>query len=398
MLTLLSTLALAVPLPVDPAIPVQLELAPSSAPTISWPLAFDVRKGPDGLLYLTNFGNIHTFDPATGAVALFATAQTTAADKLLYQVGWTSDGTLFASEYFGGVSAFSPTGAFLGYTPTGSCMIGLTVTADDRVFTASHCDGEIYEVNPTTGASQLDALMPFNPIYDRSGCVRLYGMANDATGAPWATDLGCDNWEYRRYDDADTRPNTDRWELRYDGDFGQGYGQYFMTFLPDGTGFYSTYPGEIHRVAPDGTATLFATQLQAGGGVGLHYDEATGKLYAFGSDGLWSFDLGAPTPGPTITWSGTCPGPMTLTATGMTPGGSVYVVSSSGPGSAAVPSGPCAGPVSGLSPAGIRLRTTLTANGSGAASFSVTAGAGACGTYVQALDVATCTFSNVDPI
>lgn len=392
MFLLLSALALAAPLPVDPAIPVTQELA--ALPGINWNFTFDVRKGPDGRLYITSESSVYAFDLNTGALSLFATSQSPSLERYLYQVGWTSDGTMYASEYYGGVSAFSPTGAPLWYAPANDCMIGLTVTGDDRVLAGSHCYGEIYEINTATGTAQLDALMPFNPMYDRPGCVRLYGMATDPQGEPWATDAGCDHFEYRRYADADVRPVEDRWEAMYSGDVGVGGGFYFMTFAADGTAFYSTYPNEIYRVAPGSAPELFATQTMAGGGVGLYYDDASAKLYAVASDGLWSFDLGT-THGPTLSWSGTCPGPLTLTMTGMTPNGPLKVLSSSQTGSVAVPAGPCAGTASGLGPSNLRLRANLTADANGEASLNVTLPRAACASYEQVLDVGSCTFTNV---
>ncbi len=134
-------------------------------------------------------------------------------------------------------------------------------------------------------------------------------------------------------------------------------------------------------------------------GVGLHYDDASSKLYAFATDGLWSFDVQPtpppPPPVPTLTWSGTCPGPATLAITGMTPNGALQVVSSSQTGTFAVRNGPCAGYASGLGTSGIRLRANLIADTNGEASIDVILPAAACGTYLQALDLDTCTFTNV---
>lgn len=395
MFLLLSSLALAAPLPVDPAVTATQELT-DATPGILWRLAFDVRKGPDGRLYLTNASSVHAFDPATGAVSLFATAQSTALERYVYQVGWTSDGTMYASEFYGGVSAFSSTGAPLWYLPTDDCMVGLTVTGDDRVLASSFCDGAIYEIDTANATSQLEALMPFDPSFDRPTCVRLFGMTTDAQGEPWVSDQGCDSVQFRRYADADARPVEDRWEAMYTGQSPAGYGYDFMTFMPDGTAFFSSYQNEIYRVPPGGTPELFATQAMSAAGVGLYYDDASSKLYAFATDGLWSFDVQpTPPPIPTLTWSGTCPGPATLAITGMTPNGALQVVSSSQAGTFAVRNGPCAGYASGLGTAGIRLRANLIADAHGEASLDVLLPAAACGTYQQALDLDTCTFTHV---
>lgn len=95
---------------------------------------------------------------------------------------------------------------------------------------------------------------------------------------------------------------------------------------------------------------------------------------------------------PTLAKVGTCPGPVTLNVTNCTPGGNVAVIH--GQAGASVRSGnPCNGMVLGiLNPS---FGGMLTANGSGSASLSFNAPAGACGRSVQAVDVASCTPTNV---
>ena len=79
----------------------------------------------------------------------------------------------------------------------------------------------------------------------------------------------------------------------------------------------------------------------------------------------------------------------------MTPNGALQVVSSSQTGSFAVRNGPCAGYASGLGTAGIRLRANLIADAHGEAALHVVLPGAAWGTYQQALDLDTCTFTNV---
>ena len=395
MITLLSTLAFAVPTPDLASIPVQLELAPAAAPSINWSDTSDVRKGPDGLLYLTNQDNIHTFDPTTGVVSLFATGQFPGPFPGLGQIAWSADGTLYVAEKDGAVSAVAPTGAPLGYTLTPLPTRGVTVTADDRVFAS--CDQTIHEIGPAASSSQVDFVVPFTPTTAGAACVMLHSMDTDPSGAAQGSDRGCEDRVIRRYDDADLRPTSDRWEMTYEPGSLMSGGPRSMTILPDGTSFYSA-SSNIYRVTPDGTTTHFANVTSTGDGAGLYFDADTEKLYTFGRDGLWSFDLGAAPTTPTITWSGICTRRMTLSATGLTPNSTVYVVSSSATGSAAVPSGPCAGTVSGVSATGLGLRRTLTSNAWGAASWSTPTTPAACGASVQVLDLASCAFSNVDPI
>jgi len=100
---------------------------------------------------------------------------------------------------------------------------------------------------------------------------------------------------------------------------------------------------------------------------------------------------------PTLSLSGSCPGAVDFDITGATPGGSVAVLSASGPGSAPLPAGPCS-ELSGLDASGLTLRSKRTADGAGDASFSPSIPVAACGAWVQVVDVATCTMSEALPI
>jgi hypothetical protein len=90
---------------------------------------------------------------------------------------------------------------------------------------------------------------------------------------------------------------------------------------------------------------------------------------------------------------GPCAGPATLRVTGAEPRGSVALLSARGRGSAALPGGPCAGAVSGLSASGLALRARGTADLGGVYELRPSLPDVACGQYVQAVDLATCTFS-----
>lgn len=113
-------------------------------------------------------------------------------------------------------------------------------------------------------------------------------------------------------------------------------------------------------------------------------------------DEAWGADNEAlPTdqaPPPVImTMVGSCPGPVTFNLSGLTPSGG-YVVARSpnlAPG-VPVPGGPCAGTFLRIGPP-TTVATTGTASIGGTASIPVTLPPAACGTYLQPLDVATCT-------
>lgn len=93
---------------------------------------------------------------------------------------------------------------------------------------------------------------------------------------------------------------------------------------------------------------------------------------------------------------GSCPGVIDLTVAGMTPNGVFGIVSADGTGSVTIPAGqPCAGTVLGLGPVGITQRATLRADATGAAHLSPNVPGVGCGLALQAIDVTTCTTTNV---
>ncbi len=102
--------------------------------------------------------------------------------------------------------------------------------------------------------------------------------------------------------------------------------------------------------------------------------------------------------GPVLAVSGICPGPVTVSVTGATPGGSVAIGYSGSTGAFTIPSGfPCAGTVLGLGGTPM-LVTILVADGTGAASGGGSLPASVCGGSIQAVDFGTCTTSNVVPL
>ena len=105
-----------------------------------------------------------------------------------------------------------------------------------------------------------------------------------------------------------------------------------------------------------------------------------------------------PPPILTQTQSG-CPGiVVSFQVTNATPNGTVALVFASTTGTFTIPGGPCAGTVLGLSNVNIQLVGTNTASAAGVTSFSGPAGINVCGGWLQAVDVTTCTVSNVAQI
>jgi hypothetical protein len=95
--------------------------------------------------------------------------------------------------------------------------------------------------------------------------------------------------------------------------------------------------------------------------------------------------------GPTMSVSGTCPGTMTLSGSGMTASGAVAIVY--GPsGSFTVPGGSCAGLV--LDIAAPSLGAVVTADAAGDVSISPSIPGAACGSTVQMIDLTACAATN----
>jgi hypothetical protein len=101
---------------------------------------------------------------------------------------------------------------------------------------------------------------------------------------------------------------------------------------------------------------------------------------------------------PTLSATGTCPGPVSLTVAGGTPSASLAWVLSTGRGASTIPSGVCAGTALGLEPAGLTLRAIRANDGAGGQVINPSLPAGMCGAWVQVVDLATCTTSAAVPI
>ncbi len=93
-----------------------------------------------------------------------------------------------------------------------------------------------------------------------------------------------------------------------------------------------------------------------------------------------------------LTVAGACPGPMDISASGLTPGGSVAVLTGRGAGSDVLPGGPCADAVTDLG--GVGYATSIRADGAGNILARPAIGAGKCGASVQFLDLSTCSLTN----
>jgi len=102
--------------------------------------------------------------------------------------------------------------------------------------------------------------------------------------------------------------------------------------------------------------------------------------------------------GPRLSVDATCPGggPIRIEWSGASPGGQVALIFARNTGSFIVPSNyPCAGTQLGLGANQIQLAWQGGAGANGSRTLNTTAGPGACGGYLQLLDLTTCATSNV---
>jgi len=93
--------------------------------------------------------------------------------------------------------------------------------------------------------------------------------------------------------------------------------------------------------------------------------------------------------------AGTCPGVMDFRVNGGAPGNICRIIYAVGPGSFAIPSGPCAGVVTGLDATATLYAPSFTFTTGGFVTFSATVPAAVCGYSAQAIEIATCMLSNV---
>jgi len=171
------------------------------------------------------------------------------------------------------------------------------------------------------------------------------------------------------------------------------FGEFAQQFDNDGRLFHLDASNAIHefQIAGGGEVDFFI--------LGMGQD-ASGEIYALANNTGVPFEstgmlihLRAPI---SLTAAGPCPGQMTLTAGGNTPGGRVAFLRASGVGSQRIPNNnPCAGTILGLNQTA-ELVDTRFANNQGVATISGNVPANACGrVFVQALDIQSCLTSNV---
>jgi len=110
------------------------------------------------------------------------------------------------------------------------------------------------------------------------------------------------------------------------------------------------------------------------------------------------FLLSTPALAQDLAVSGSCPGPVDLVVTGATPGATVVLISGDGPGVTPMPAAsPCPQTDLGLS-GNVKRRVDVVADVNGEVALTPTLGASACGAWIQALDLSTCTTTLAEPL
>ena len=125
--------------------------------------------------------------------------------------------------------------------------------------------------------------------------------------------------------------------------------------------------------------------------VGAPYDDDLGDH----SGSAYVYDLNC---GPQLSVNATCPsgGPIQVSWSGATGGGTVVLLYARNTGSFRIPNGnPCAGTQLGLGSNQLQIGYQGAAGSNGSRTLNSNTGAGICGGYLQLLDVATCGTSNV---
>jgi hypothetical protein len=118
------------------------------------------------------------------------------------------------------------------------------------------------------------------------------------------------------------------------------------------------------------------------------------EFYMFPGDFIeLELEFSCPDAAPELSIGGDCPGPQPVDVTGMTPGGSAGIIASSFLGGDSMLGGPCASVATGLT-APFFVTTVYDWDGDGEYHFTPATPGGACGRYIQFVDITTCAMTN----
>jgi len=147
---------------------------------------------------------------------------------------------------------------------------------------------------------------------------------------------------------------------------------------------------KTHALTEDSVA------VEAGVGCDLGLDQQGLPRKDPCDSGSYEFDSDLTPLFATVSVAGTCPGPMSIELSGLTPNASVLLAASRDRGVTVIENGPCIGRV--LERPSSSLIVPLSTNGAGDATLSPTLSAGACDFSFQVYDPTSCAITKLTPI
>jgi len=396
-----------------------------------------VDVGADGTVYSGSGGTIFAYTP--GGELIWSFTEPPGGQGLMAGPTVGPDGNIYAISDGGGLGAFSltPAGQLIWNQPgyvnfDGTGMTPVPVTTN-RVYFAEDVVPGCTEFSEGINALDLNG----NIVW----CVSLSGVARpvaSSNGDALVHDFGV-LYDFNPDGSLD-------WSFTFPFPSGTLIGpsvapdgtiyifhsyQNLWSFTPSGAKRWesdgltgSNFP-VVPTVSPDGSVVVFGTVFSFGVNGKLAAVKASdGSVFwelpitgrsagaagpvAFSQDGqtvyapiteisgvnkLWAVSVGASSTGPSLTLTGSCPGPVTITATGLTPGGSVQIWSGKNAGSTTVNTGNCTG--TQLDIAKARVLSTRKADANGTVTLTRDFKDANCGRLFQVLDLATCDTSAV---
>lgn len=397
-----------------------------------------VDLGPDGTVYSGSGGTIFAYTPA--GVLLWSFTEPPGGQGLMAGPTVGADGNIYAVTDGGGLGALSltPGGQLIWNEPgyvkfdgTGLTPVPLTSSrlyfAEDVVpgcttfsegLNALDLNGNLLWCVSFSGISRpiaspngdalvhdFGVLYDYNPDGSRDWAFSFPFPSGTLIGPSVAPDGTI--YIFHSYVNlwSLTAAGKKRWEI--DGIAGTNF-PVAPTVSPDGsvivfgTVFSFGVNGQLVAVnAADGTVlwTLPITGPSAGAAGPISFSNDGATVYApiteiGGVNKLLAVSVkGGGSMRPSLSATGQCPGAVTITVNGATPGASVQVWASPRAGSTTITSGTCTGTM--LSLAKARVLTTATADANGNARARVRLNARRCGQLLQAIDLASCAITNV---
>jgi outer membrane protein assembly factor BamB len=400
------------------------------------PHAVDI--GPDGTVYSGSGSTIFAYTPA--GILKWSFTEPPGGQGLMAGPTVGPDGNIYAVTDLGGLGALAltPEGQLLWNQPgfgniagTGLTTVPITSSrlyfAEDIVpgcaelqqgITAVDLSGRLQWCDSISGVSRAiaapngDALVhDFGVLYDYNpdGSRDWSFTFPFPSGTLIGPSVGLDGTIYIFHSYTNlwslTSNGSKRWEA--DGVAGSNF-PVEPTVSPDGsivvfaTVFSFGVNGKVVAVNANDGSILWSVPISgpsagAAGPVSFSNDGETVYVPITeigGVNKLQAYNVtGAATTGPVLAMTGPCPGAVTISVNGATPGAQVSLYSSKRAGSTTITTGSCVNTTLDLMRA--RLVATGTADTNGSFTLRIRLNARQCGQLMQAIDLATCATSNV---